>query len=86
MDNFNIFVMSVLLSVIKVDYSGFKKFDGEFGHLYYNKPFSYYIVRVEYRFTGKQLEGGPSYAYLNSGVMLHSQSAAHAGDQLPRDA
>ncbi len=63
-------------SVLYVDYSGFKKFNGEFGHLYYNKPFSYYIVRVEYRFTGKQLEGGPSYAYLNSGVMLHSQSAA----------
>ncbi|MEO5681812.1 MAG: DUF1080 domain-containing protein [Chitinophagaceae bacterium] len=62
--------------ILKVDYSGFKKFDGAFGHLYYNKPFSYYIVRVEYRFTGKQLEGGPSYAYLNSGVMLHSQSAA----------
>ena len=62
--------------VLKVDYSGFKKFDGAFGHLYYKKPFSYYIVRTEYRFTGKQLEGGPSYAYLNSGVMIHSQSAA----------
>jgi hypothetical protein len=71
--NHNFYVQD---SVIKVDYSGFKKFDGEFGHLYYNKPFSYYIVRVEYRFTGKQLDGGPSYAYLNSGVMLHSQSAA----------
>lgn len=63
-------------SILKVDYSGFKKFDGAFGHLYYKKPFSYYIIRVEYRFTGQQLEGGPSYAYLNSGVMLHSQSAA----------
>jgi len=63
-------------SILKVDYSGFKKFDAAFGHLYYKEPFSYYIVRVVYRFTGKQLEGGPSYAYLNSGVMLHSQSAA----------
>ncbi|MEO5590896.1 MAG: DUF1080 domain-containing protein [Chitinophagaceae bacterium] len=63
-------------SILKVDYSGFKKFNAAFGHLYYKKPFSYYMVRVEYRFTGKQLEGGPSYAYLNSGVMLHSQSAA----------
>ena len=62
-------------SILKVDYSGFKKFNGEFGHLYYKEPFSYYVVRVEYRFTGKQLEGGPSYAYLNSGVMLHSQAA-----------
>ena len=62
--------------ILKVDYSGFTKFDGAFGHLYYKKPFSWYIVRTEYRFTGKQLEGGPSYAYLNSGVMIHSQSAA----------
>jgi Domain of Unknown Function (DUF1080) len=62
--------------ILKVDYSGFKKFSGEFGHLYYKDPYSFYIVRVEYRFTGQQLEGGPSYAYLNSGVMLHSQSAA----------
>ncbi len=62
--------------ILKVDYSKFKKFNGEFGHLYYKDPFSYYIIRVEYRFTGQQLDGGPSYAYLNSGVMLHSQSAA----------
>ena len=62
--------------MIKVDYSGFNSFNGAFGHLYYKKPFSYYIVRTEYRFTGQQLAGGPSYAYLNSGVMLHSQSAA----------
>ncbi len=62
--------------ILKVDYSGFKQFDNAFGHLYYKQPFSYYIIRTEYRFTGKQLQGGPSYAYLNSGVMLHSQSAA----------
>lgn len=74
-DNFNnnFYVQE---GVLKVDYSGYKKFNGEFGHLYYKEPFSYYIVRVEYRFTGKQLDGGPGYAYLNSGVMLHSQSAA----------
>ena len=63
-------------SILKVDYSGFKHFNNEFGHLYYKEPFSYYIIRTEYRFTGQQLEGGPAYAYLNSGVMLHSQSAA----------
>lgn len=65
--------------LLRVDYSGFKNFDGAFGHLYYNKPFSYYKVRTEYRFYGKQLEGGPNYAYLNSGIMLHSQSAETVG-------
>lgn len=60
---------------IKVDYSGFGKFDGNFGHIYYHEPFSYYRVRLEYKFTGKQLDGGPSWANMNSGIMLHSQSA-----------
>ena len=29
---------------------------------------------IEYRFVGKQLEGGPPWAERNSGVMIHSQS------------
>lgn len=74
-DNFNN-TFHVEDSVLKVDYSGYQKFTKEFGHLYYKQPYSFYKVRVEYRFYGKQLEGGPDYAYLNSGVMLHSQSAA----------
>jgi hypothetical protein len=74
--NNNFFVKD---SLLRVDYSGFKKFDGAFGHLYYNQPFSYYKVRTEYRFYGKQLEGGPGYAFLNSGIMLHSQSAESVG-------
>ena len=77
-DNFNNNFL-VKDGILKVDYSGYLKFDGEFGHLYYKEPFSYYIVRVEYRFTGEQLEGGPGYARLNSGLMLHSQSASSVG-------
>lgn len=65
----------VVDGVLKVDYSGFKHFDGDFGHLYYHEPFSYYRVRLEYKFTGMQLEGGPSWANMNSGIMVHSQSA-----------
>lgn len=61
--------------VLQVDYSESKHFTKEFGHLYYHEPFSYYRVRLEYRFVGKQLEGGPDYAYLNSGIMVHSQAA-----------
>ncbi|MBC7946861.1 MAG: DUF1080 domain-containing protein [Chitinophagaceae bacterium] len=70
---------SVKDSLLRVDYSGYPKFDGEFGHLYYKQPFSWYRIRIEYRFTGKQLQGGPDYAYLNGGVMLHSQSASSVG-------
>src|SRR5258706_1090954 len=77
-DNFNN-TFYVKDSILEVDYSRYEKFNGEFGHLYYKEPFSYYKVRVEYRFTGKQLTGGPGYAHLNSGVMLHAQSAASNG-------
>ena len=31
-------------------------------------------MRVEYRFVGEQMKGGPGYARLNSGVMVHSQA------------
>lgn len=77
-DNFNR-TFYVEDSILKVDYSGYQEFNGEFGHLYYKDPFSYYKLRVEYRFVGEQLKGGPDYAWLNSGIMLHSQSAASNG-------
>jgi len=68
-------------SMMVVDYSRYEKFTNQFGHIYYKQPFSYYKIRVEYQFYGKQLTGGPSYAYLNSGIMLHSQSASSVGKE-----
>lgn len=62
--------------VLKVRYDEYEKFNNEFGHIFYNKPFSHYKLRIEYRFVGDQVPGGPSWAFRNSGVMLHSQSAA----------
>ena len=60
--------------VLKVSYDGYERFDGRFGHLFYEKPFSYYRLRIEYRFVGEQAPKGPgSWALRNSGVMLHSQ-------------
>ncbi|MFV1968791.1 MAG: DUF1080 domain-containing protein, partial [Pirellulaceae bacterium] len=60
--------------VLKVCYDQYEKFDGKFGHLFYEKPFSNYIVRVEYRFVGEQTPGGPGGAFPNSGIMMHGQS------------
>ncbi len=61
--------------VIKVSYDGYNnKFDERFGHLFYEKPFSNYRLRVEYRFTGKQCPGGPGWAFRNSGIMIHGQT------------
>ena len=59
--------------LLKVSYDDWSSFDGEFGHLYTKTSYSNYRLRVEYRFVGDQVVGGPLWAYRNNGVMLHSQ-------------
>lgn len=61
--------------ILKVSYSEYDSFRGEFGHLFYKDEFSSYRLRVEYRFVDEQLPGGPTWAIMNSGVMVHAQSA-----------
>ncbi len=61
--------------VIKVRYDGYDgAFKNRFGHLFYNTPYSNYVLRVEYRFVGDQLPDGPGWAKRNSGVMIHGQT------------
>ena len=59
--------------VIRVDYENYDEFNETFGHLFYEHAYSRYRLRVEYRFTGEQLKGGPGWAFRNSGLMLHGQ-------------
>ena len=58
---------------ISVSYEGYSEFGNKFGHLFYREPFSNYVLRVEYRFLGSQVKGGPGWAFRNSGVMIHCQ-------------
>jgi hypothetical protein len=60
--------------ILKVNYDKWRTFDRHFGHLYSDQPYSNYILRLEYRITGKAPEDAPHWARLNSGVMVHSQS------------
>jgi hypothetical protein len=62
--------------VLQANYDQYQKFDGEYGHLFYKDKFSYYKIRVQYRFTGQQTPGGAGWAFRNSGIMLHCQSAS----------
>lgn len=59
--------------MLKVKYDAYTTFDQQYGHIYYKKPFSHYLIRVEYRFVGEQAKGGEDWAIRNSGVMLHCQ-------------
>ena len=65
--------------LMKVSYEGYENFDNKFGHIFYNTPFSAYLLRVEYRFVGEQAPGGEAWAYRNSGAMLHGQSPESMG-------
>jgi hypothetical protein len=60
--------------ILKVSYDQYDKFDAKFGHLFYKDKFSHYILRAEYRFVGDQTPGGPSWAFRNSGIMVHCQA------------
>lgn len=59
-----------------VSYDQYTTFDDQFGHIFYKTPYTYYLLGIEYRFVGKQVPGGPGWAYKNSGIMLHCQNPA----------
>jgi hypothetical protein len=61
--------------VIKVSYDQYGgQFKEQFGHMFYKKTFSAYLLVVEYRFIGDQIKDGPGWAFRNSGMMLHGQT------------
>lgn len=58
--------------LLTVSYDGYENFDNQFGHLFYQTPYSHYRLRLEYRFIGDPAPGTPDWAIRNSGAMLHS--------------
>ena len=59
--------------LLKVDYSAYTNFAGEFGHLFWKEKLSHFRIRAEYRFVGEQAKGGPSWAFRNNGIMILSE-------------
>lgn len=59
--------------IIQVRYDQYQEFNDQFGHLYYKTPYSWFHLKMEYRFVGQLQKGAPSYTLRNSGVMFHSQ-------------
>ena len=57
-----------------VRYDQYDSFRYQYGHIFYKKKFSYYLLSVEYRFVGDQATGGEGWARRNSGAMLHCLS------------
>lgn len=77
-DNFgNTF--SVKKKKIVVNYDAYDAFNYRYGHLFYKTPYSYYIIKVQYRFFGDQANEGEGWAFRNSGIMVHGQPANTMG-------
>jgi len=70
---------SVEENLMKVRYDNYQEFDNRFGHIFYEKPFSYYKLKVEYRFVGEQPPDGEAWAFRNNGIMFHAQPAGSMG-------
>ncbi len=70
---------SVEDGVIKVSYDEYDHFGTRYGHIFYEKELSRYKLKLEYRFVGEQAPGGENWAFKNSGIMFHSQSASSMG-------
>ncbi|WP_199564706.1 3-keto-disaccharide hydrolase [Parvularcula marina] len=62
--------------VLQIHYDQYDVFQGEFGHLFYETPYSSYDIRFEYRFLGEQISGGPDWAWRNNGLMVHTEDPA----------
>ena len=65
--------------VIRVDYKNYEDWGDAFGHLFFKTKYSNYKIRLEYRFVGDQVKGGPGWATQNSGIMLHCQDPKTMG-------
>lgn len=64
---------------LKVAYDAYDKYKERFGHIFYEKKYSYYVMAVEYRFVGEQAPEGPGWALRNSGIMIHCQTPKTMG-------
>ena len=62
--------------VLKTRYNEYDSFDKKFGALYFDKKFTNYRLRVEYRFVGNTAPGGPSWGYRDGGIQYHCQPPA----------
>jgi hypothetical protein len=77
-DNYNN-TFRVQDGLLTVSYDQYDDFATKYGHIFYEKPYSYYKIKTEYRFIGDQAPNGEGWALRNSGIMVHGQPAESMG-------
>ncbi len=69
-------MFTVHQGAIRVSHANYKKFGGEFGHLFWKAPLTAYRIRFDYRLFGEPLPGIQEWQAANSGLMFHAQAPA----------
>ncbi len=65
--------------ILRVRYNAYDSFKNRFGALYYNKKFTNYRLKVEYRFVGETTPGAPSWGFRDGGIQYHCQPPSSIG-------
>lgn len=66
-------IFTVKDGAMHISHGAYQRFEGRYGHIFYQKPLSNYKLRLQYRFLPGQVDEAPSYAYRNSGIMIHGE-------------
>lgn len=69
--------------ILSTRYNEYDSFNSRFGALYYDKKFTNYRLKVEYRFVGNLTPGAPSWGFRDGGIQYHCQSPATVGLNQP---
>jgi len=69
--------------ILSTRYDAYDNFKNRFGALYYNKKFSNFRLRVEYRFVGDTVAGAPSWGFQDGGIQYYCQAPQTIGINQP---
>lgn len=66
-------------NMLSTRYNEYDSFNGRFGSIFYDKKFTNFRLKVEYRFVGKLTVGAPVWGYKDGGIQYHCQSPESMG-------
>jgi hypothetical protein len=69
--------------ILSTRYNNYDSFGKRFGALYFNKKFTNFRLKVEYRFVGNTTPGGPSWGYKDGGIQYDCQPPNTVGLDQP---
>ncbi len=69
--------------ILSTRYDNYGNFNNRFGALYYDKKFTNFRLKVEYKFFGDTVAGAPSWGFWDGGIQYHCQAPATMGLDQP---